>query len=222
MILDSSSIITMNPAADKYFLDVPKWQEELNQLRKIALSTQLTEMIKWGVPCYVFQESNIFLLGSFKVFCSISFFKGSLMQDPNGILTKPGENSQSVRMLKFTDLDQIRELEPVIKAYILEAIEIEKAGLKTAQEKSADLEFPEELLQILDKDAAFKVAFTSLTPGRKRGYNLFFTAPKQSATRITRIEKYRLQILDGKGINDCTCGLSKKMPSCDGSHKLIR
>jgi len=211
----------MNSIADKYFLDAPQWQKELNQLRKIILSTQLTEMIKWGVPCYVFQESNIILLGSFKAFCSVSFFKGSLMQDPNGILSKPGENSQSVRMLKFTNLDQIRKLEQVIKAYIFEAIEIEKAGLKPALEKSADLEFPEELLQILGKDVAFKAAFTSLTPGRQRGYNLFFTAPKQSATRITRIEKYRHQILGGKGINDCTCGLSKKMPSCDGSHKAL-
>lgn len=122
----------MNSSADKYFLDIPKWQEELNQLRKIALSTQLTEMIKWGVPCYVFEESNIILLGSSKAFCSISFFKGSLMKDPNGILSKPGENSQLVRMLKFPDIDQIRELEPVIKAYILDAIEIEKAGLKPA------------------------------------------------------------------------------------------
>jgi len=212
----------MNPVADKYFLDASQWQEELKQLRKIALGTQLTETIKWGVPCYVFGESNIILLGSFKAFCSISFLKGSLMQDPDGILLKPGENSQVARMLKFTDLDQIRQLEPVIKAYIVEAIEIEKAGLKPVLEKSADLEFPEELLQILDKDAAFKAAFTSLTPGRQRGYNLFFTAPKQSATRIARIEKYRQQILDGKGINDCTCGLSKKMPSCDGSHKALR
>ena len=212
----------MNPVADKYFLDASQWQEELKQLRKIALGTQLKETIKWGVPCYVFGESNIILLGSFKAFCSISFLKGSLMQDPDGILLKPGENSQVARMLKFTDLDQIRQLEPVIKAYIVEAIEIEKAGLKPVLEKSADLEFPEELLQILDKDAAFKAAFTSLTPGRQRGYNLFFTAPKQSATRIARIEKYRQQILDGKGINDCTCGLSKKMPSCDGSHKALR
>jgi uncharacterized protein YdeI (YjbR/CyaY-like superfamily) len=212
----------MNPTADKYFLDAPQWQEELIRLRKIALSTQLTEMIKWGVPCYVFQESNVVLLGAFKAFCSISFFKGSLLQDPNVILTKPGENSQSVRMLKFTHLDEIRELEPVIRAYIFEAIEIEKAGLKPALEKSVDLEFPEEFLHILDKDAAFKAAFTALTPGRQRGYNLFFTAAKQPATRITRIEKYRQQILDGKGINDCTCGLSKKMPSCDGSHKAIR
>jgi uncharacterized protein YdeI (YjbR/CyaY-like superfamily) len=212
----------MNPAADNYFLDVPKWQEELIQLRKIAQATELTETIKWGVPCYVFEESNIILLGSFKAFCSISFFKGSLLQDSNGILSKPGENSQSVRMLKFTDLDQIRQLEPVIKAFIVEAIEIEKAGMKPALEKSIDLEFPEELLQILDKDAAFEAAFSSLTPGRQRGYNLFFTAPKQSATRITRIEKYRQQILDGKGINDCTCGLSKKMPTCDGSHKALR
>ena len=212
----------MIPTADKYFLDAPQWQEELIQLREIALSTQLTEMIKWGVPCYVFQESNVVLLGAFKAFCSISFFKGSLMGDPNGVLLKPGENSQIARMIKFTHLDQIRELEPVIRAYIFEAIEIEKTGVKPIVDKSAELAFPEELLQILDQDAAFKAAFTALTPGRQRGYNLFFTAAKQPATRITRIEKYRQQILDGKGINDCTCGLSKKMPSCDGSHKAIR
>ena len=212
----------MNPTADKYFLDAPQWQEELIQLRKIVLNSQLTEMIKWGVPCYVFQESNVLLLGSFKAFCSISFFKGSLMGDPNGILLKPGENSQTVRMIKFTHSDQIRELEPIIKAYILEAIEIEKTGAKPILDKSAELAFPAELLQILDQDAAFKAAFKALTPGRQRGYNLFFTAAKQPATRITRIEKYRQQILDGKGINDCTCGLSKKMPSCDGSHKAIR
>ena len=212
----------MNPTADKYFLDAPQWQEELMQLRKIVLSSQLTEMIKWGVPCYVFQESNVVLLGSFKAFCSISFFKGSLMNDANGILAKPGENSQAVRMIKFTHSDQIRELEPIIKAYILEAIEIEKTGAKPILDKSAELAFPAELLQILDQDAAFKAAFKALTPGRQRGYNLFFTAAKQPATRITRIEKYRQQILDGKGINDCTCGLSKKMPSCDGSHKAIR
>ena len=212
----------MNPSANKYFLDAPQWKEELIELRKIVLGTQLTEMIKWGVPCYVFQESNVILLGSFKAFCSISFFKGSLMNDANGILAKPGENSQTVRMIKFTHSDQIRELEPVIKAYILEAIEIEKTGAKPILDKSVELAFPEELLQILDQDAAFKAAFTALTPGRQRGYNLFFTAAKQPATRISRIEKYRQQILDGKGINDCTCGLSKKMPSCDGSHKAIR
>jgi uncharacterized protein YdeI (YjbR/CyaY-like superfamily) len=212
----------MNSTADTYFLDAPKWQEELKHLRKIALGTPLTETIKWGVPCYVFEEGNIFLLGSFKEFCSVSFFKGSLLQDANGILTKPGENSQSVRMLKFTNLDQVRQLEPVIKAYIFEAIEVEKKGIKPVLEKSQDLEYPEEFLQVLDQDAPFKAAFTALTPGRQRGYNLLFTAPKQSATRIARIEKYRQQILNGKGINDCTCGLSKKMPSCDGSHKALR
>ncbi len=212
----------MNPTANKYFLDAPQWNEELIELRKIVLGSQLTEMIKWGVPCYVFQESNVVLLGAFKAFCSISFFKGSLMKDLNGILLKPGENSQSARMIKFTHLDQIRELEPVIKTYILEAIELEKTGLKPIVDKSMELVFPEELLQILDQDAAFKAAFSALTPGRQRGYNLFFTAAKQPATRISRIEKYRQQILDGKGINDCTCGLSKKMPSCDGSHKAIR
>ena len=211
----------MNPTADKYFLDAPKWQEELKQLRKIALSTQLTEMIKWGVPCYVFQESNIILLGSFKAFCSISFFKGTLMQDPNGILSKPGENSQSVRMLKFTHLDQIRELEPVIKAYIFEAIEIEKAGLKITTSAAA-IEIPEELEQQFKKTPAFKKAFYQLTPGKQRAYLIHFTGAKQSATRTSRIEKFIPQILCGKGFYDCTCGLSKKMPICDGSHKFAR
>jgi len=211
----------MNPTADKYFLDAPKWQEELKQLRKIALSTQLTEMIKWGVPCYVFEESNIVLLGSFKAFCSVSFFKGSLMQDPNGILSKPGENSQSVRMLKFTHLDQIRELEPVIKAYIFEAIEIEKAGLKITTSAAA-IEIPEELEQQFKKTPAFKKAFYQLTPGKQRAYLIHFTGAKQSATRTSRIEKFIPQILCGKGFYDCTCGLSKKMPICDGSHKFAR
>jgi uncharacterized protein YdeI (YjbR/CyaY-like superfamily) len=160
------------------------------------------------------------LLGSFKDFCSISFFKGILLSDPHGILTSPGENSQSVKMVKFTSLQDIVKLKPILKEYIYEAIEVENLGLKVETKKLSDLVFAEELIQVLSDDAAFKTAFEALTPGRQRAYNLFFTAAKQPATRFSRIEKYRQQILDGKGINDCTCGLSKRMPTCDGSHKF--
>ena len=212
----------MHPKVDDYLLRISAWQAELSLLRNILLECGLTEELKWGVPCYVFESSNIILLQNFKAYCAIGFLKGALLQDTKGLLKKLGEHTQGGRVLPFTNTKEIVKQKAIIKSYIFEAIEIEKAGLKPVLEKSADLEFPEELLQILDKDVAFKAAFTSLTPGRQRGYNLFFTAPKQSATRITRIEKYRHQILGGKGINDCTCGLSKKMPSCDGSHKAIR
>ena len=211
----------MHPKVDDYLLRISAWQAELSLLRNILLECGLTEELKWGVPCYVFESSNIILLQNFKAYCAIGFLKGALLQDTKGLLKKLGEHTQGGRVLPFTNTKEIVKQKAIIKAYIFEAIEIEKAGLKPVLEKSADLEFPEELLQILDKDVAFKAAFTSLTPGRQRGYNLFFTAAKQPSTRITRIEKYRHQILGGKGINDCTCGLSKKMPSCDGSHKAL-
>jgi len=210
----------MNDQVDEYLGRVKNWQQELTILRAILLETTLTETIKWGVPCYTFQDSNIVLLGSFKDFCSISFFKGILLSDPHGILTSPGENSQSVKMVKFTSLQDIVKLKPILKEYIYEAIEVENLGLKVETKKLSDLVFAEELIQVLSDDAAFKTAFEALTPGRQRAYNLFFTAAKQPATRFSRIEKYRQQILDGKGINDCTCGLSKRMPTCDGSHKF--
>jgi len=209
----------MNDQVDEYLGRVKNWQQELTILRSILLETTLTETIKWGVPCYTFQDTNIVLLGSFKEFCSISFFKGILLSDPHGILTSPGENSQSVKMVKFTSLQDIVKLKPILKEYIYEAIEVENLGLKVETKKLSDLVFAEELIQVLSDDAAFKTAFEALTPGRQRAYNLFFTAAKQPATRFSRIEKYRQQILDGKGINDCTCGLSKRMPNCDGSHK---
>ena len=210
----------MNPQVDEYLERLQKWQEELEALRSIVLECMLIENIKWGVPCYTFQDSNILLLGSFKEFCTISFFKGILLSDPHGILTSPGENSQSVRMVKFTSLEEIIKLKPILKEYIYEAIEVENLGLKVETKKLSDLVFAEELIQVLSDDELFKAAFEGLTPGRQRAYNLFFTAAKQTATRISRIEKYRQQILDGKGINDCTCGLSKRMPTCDGSHKF--
>jgi len=210
----------MSPQVDEYLDRLQKWPEELEALRSIVLECMLTETIKWGVPCYTYQDANILILGSFKEFCSISFFKGVLMSDLHGILTSPGENSQSVKMVKFTNLQEIVKLKPILKEYIYEAIEVENLGLKVETKKLSDLVFAEELIQVLSDDAVFKTAFEALTPGRQRAYNLFFTAAKQPATRFSRIEKYRQQILDGKGINDCTCGLSKRMPSCDGSHKF--
>jgi uncharacterized protein YdeI (YjbR/CyaY-like superfamily) len=210
----------MNSQVDEYLDRLQKWSEELEALRFIVLECMLTETIKWGVPCYTHQDANMLILGSFKEYCCISFFKGVLMSDPHGILTSPGENSQSVKMVKFTNFQEIIKLKSILKEYIFEAIEVENMGFKVVTKKLSDLVFAEELILVLSQDAVFKTAFEALTPGRQRAYNLFFTAAKQPSTRISRIEKYRQQILDGKGINDCTCGLSKRMPTCDGSHKF--
>ena len=211
----------MNLKVDDFISNAKKWQLEMEQLRQLLLDCGLTEEFKWRTPCYSFQGNNVVLIASFKSFCALSFLKGSLLQDTNGMLVQPGENSQAVRFFKFTNVSEIEELKPILKNYIYEAIEVEKAGLKVAFKSNKELELVDELKAILDKNLALKAAFESLTPGRQRAYNLFFEAAKQSKTRETRIEKYIPRILDGKGINDCVCGLSKKMPSCDGSHKSI-
>ena len=210
-----------NRKVDDYFTTITQWRQELEQLRAILLDCQLTEELKWRSPCYTFQKQNIAILGGFKAYCALSFFKGALLQDTHGLLVSPGENSQSGRLFKFTDVKQIVAMAPQIKAYIYEAIEVEKAGVKVAFKQNKDLMFPEELQQQLKASPGLKSAFEALTPGRQRGYNLYFSAPKQSKTRTARIEKYRQRILDGKGINDCICGRSKKLPQCDGSHKYI-
>jgi uncharacterized protein YdeI (YjbR/CyaY-like superfamily) len=212
----------MNPKVDDFISNAKKWQPEIEQLRLLLLNCGLTEEFKWHTPCYSFQGNNVAIIGSFKEYCALSFFKGTLLQDTQGILCKPGENSQAVRFFKFTNLDEIIEQQAIIKAYIYEAIEIEKAGLKVNFKNNTELELVDELQNALDKNPDLKVAFHALTPGRQRAYILYFSAPKQSKTRETRIEKYTPRILDGKGFNDCTCGLSKKMPNCDGSHKYIR
>lgn len=212
----------MNPKVDEYLSQTKKWSKELKKLRAILLDCMLIEELKWGTPCYMFQKTNIILIGELKESCVLSFIKGSLLSDANGILTKPGENSQSARVIKFNNVKEIIELEPVLKAYIFEAIEIEKAGLKVDLSANKVLEFPEELKLKFKQSAAFKKAFEALTPGRQRAYNMFFSEPKQAATRMARIEKYTSKILSGKGMNDCTCGLSKRMPNCDGSHKYIK
>jgi uncharacterized protein YdeI (YjbR/CyaY-like superfamily) len=212
----------MNPKVDAFLSEQTQWQQELTQLRNILLDCNLIEELKWGVPCYMYQKTNIIILGGFKEHFVMSFLKGVLMNDTNGILVSPGENSQSVKFLKMKSLAEIMKLAPIIKTYIFEAIEIEKAGLKVALKDNKEIEFIPELQALLDTDKKFKAAFDALTPGRKRAYNIFFEGAKQSKTRLDRIEKYKPRIFAGKGFNDCVCGLSKKMPSCDGSHKQLK
>jgi uncharacterized protein YdeI (YjbR/CyaY-like superfamily) len=210
----------MNIEVDDYFGRIKMWHTELQQLRNIILDCNLTEEYKWRAPCYTLKGKNILMLGGFKGFCIIAFFKGALLSDANNILVKQGENVQESRVIKFTNVQDIIQLAPVIKAYIHEAITIEQQGLKLIVAEK-EIIYPVEFITILNKNKALKKAFEALTPGRKRAYNLFFTGAKQSSTRITRIEKYIPQILSGKGIMDCTCGMSKKMPYCDGSHKFF-
>ena len=211
----------MNPKVDDFISEATKWQAEIKLLRTLLLDGGLTEEFKWRTPCYSFQGNNVVIIGCFKNYCTLSFFKGALLQDSHKVLSKPGENSQAVRFFKFTNPDEITEQKPTIKAYIYEAIEIEKAGLKVPFKNITELEWVAELQMALDKNPALKTAFNALTPGRQRAYNLYFSEAKQPKTRETRIEKYTQRILDGKGFNDCICGLSKKMPGCDGSHKFI-
>ena len=192
----------MNPKVDFYFDKAKKWQKELEKLRIIILDCQLTEELKWGVPCYMFQKSNIILIHTFKEYCAILFFKGALLNDTLGILIQQTENTQSTRQIRFTKTTEIIEQESIIKAYIFEAVEVEKAGLKVDLKKDTELQFTDELKNKFAKNAQLKTAFNALTPGRQRGYNLYFSAPKQSKTRESRIEKYTQQILNGKGLND--------------------
>lgn len=180
---------------------VHKWGQELELLREIVLDCGLAETCKWGVPCYTFQNKNVVIISAFKEYCSISFFKGALLNDAEKILEKPGENSQAARLIKFTDVQGIKVIETELKAYIYEAVELEKAGLKIEFKKNLD-SIPEELLSKFDEDPILKAAFESLTPGRQRGYILYFSAPKQSKTKEARIEKCIGKILNGEGLND--------------------
>ena len=211
-----------NPTLNNYFEEAKRWKIELSLLRSIALECGLTEELKWKQPCYTFQGKNICIIGSFKGFSALLFFKGALLDNSHQLLVKAGENSQAGRQIRFTKPSEINEQTAVIKAVIFEAIEVEKAGLKVESNIKDELILVDEFTSILKENTELKTAFEKLTPGRKRAYNLFFSAAKQSKTRIERIEKYTQRILDGKGINDCTCGLSKRMPNCDGSHKSLK
>lgn len=192
----------MNPKVDFYFNKAGKWQQALEQLRVIILDCGLTETLKWGVPCYTFDKRNIVLLHDFKEYCAALFFKGVLLKDEKGILIQQTEQVQSARQVRFTVIEDVLELENNLKAYIKEAIEVEKAGLKVEYKKSEEFAIPIEFQDKLEEIPALKTAFYALTPGRQRAYLLHFSAPKQSKTREARIEKSMQTILDGKGLND--------------------
>jgi uncharacterized protein YdeI (YjbR/CyaY-like superfamily) len=211
----------MNPEVDHLLLNAGKWQAEMRQLRSILLDCALEEEYKWKQACYCYKGNNIVILHSFNDYCGLGFFKGSLLSDTNKLLEKSGENTQGSRVLKFRSLAEIIDAELTVKAYLFEAIEVEKAGLQVDYSSNKELVFPDELINIFAANTTFKAAFEGLTIGRQRAYNLFFSAPKQSKTIVTRIEKYIPRIMSGYGINDCTCGQSKRMPNCDGSHKYI-
>jgi uncharacterized protein YdeI (YjbR/CyaY-like superfamily) len=190
-----------NPKVDAYLSRTKKWQAEYKKLRMIILDCGLTEELKWGKPCYSFRQSNIVILQGFKEFFALLFAKGALLKDAEGILKKPGESTQAARRIPFSNVREIIEMEPILKAYIREAIAAEKAGLKVDFKKNPE-PVPEELQEKLDKIPALKTAFGALTPGRQRGYILYFSAAKQSKTRESRVEKCMEQILNGKGLND--------------------
>lgn len=192
----------MNPKVDFYFDKAKQWQEEYNRLRTIVLDCGLTEELKWGVPCYTYQNNNIVLIHGFKDYCALLFHKGALLQDTHNILIQQTENVQAARQIRFTNLEEIVETEKIIKTYIYEAIEVEKAGLTVSFKKTSEFTIPKEFQEKLDENPKLKTAFEALTPGRQRGYILHFAGAKQSKTRTSRVEKYIPKILDGKGIND--------------------
>ena len=191
-----------NPKVDVFISKAQKWQEEFKKLRMIVLDFQLSEELKWGKPCYTFQDSNIVLIHGFKEYCALLFMKGALLKDPSGILVTQTENVQAARQIRFTSAQEIIEMEPILKAYINEAIQVEKAGLKVDFKKTTEFNIPEEFQNKLDEIPALKTAFKALTPGRQRAYILYFSGAKQSKTRDVRVEKYIPQILAGKGLND--------------------
>jgi uncharacterized protein YdeI (YjbR/CyaY-like superfamily) len=192
----------MNPKVDAYLSRAKKWQQEFKKLRMIVLDCGLTEELKWGQPCYTFEERNIALIHGFKEYCALLFFKGALLKDAKGILIQQTENVQAARQIRFTNVREIVQMEPILKGYIHEAIEVEKAGLKVKYKKTSEFKIPEEFQNKLDEIPALNTAFDALTPGRQRAYLFYFSQPKQSKTRESRVEKCMQQILNGKGLND--------------------
>jgi len=192
----------MNPKVDWFFSKDTKWQKEYEKLRMIILDCGLIEELKWGCPCYTFENTNIVLIHGFKEYCALLFFKGALLNDPNGILIQQTKNVQSARQIRFTNIKEIVKMEKNLKAYVYEAIEVERAGLKVKLKKTSDYKIPEEFQKNLDKNKALKTAFEKLTPGRQRAYIFYFSQAKQAKTREERVEKYMKQILNGKGLDD--------------------
>jgi uncharacterized protein YdeI (YjbR/CyaY-like superfamily) len=191
-----------NPEVDAFIANAKTWQAEFKKLRAILRDSELTEDFKWSQPCYTFQGKNVAVIGGLKESCALAFFKGVLLKDVHGVLTRPGQHSQSTRWFKFASVREIAEMKPVLKAYIREAIQIEKSGLKVKLKKTSDLKFPEELQLMLDEFPELRTAFESLTPGRQRAYIYHFSAPRQSKTREARVRKFMPHILKGKGLLD--------------------
>lgn len=192
----------LNLKVDGFIGKSKKWKEEYKKLRNIVLDCELTEEYKWMHPCYTFQNKNIVLIHGFKEYCALLFHKGALLKDPNGILIQQTENVQAARQIRFTSVQEIVEMEAILKSYINEAIEVEKSGLEVVFKKNTEYTIPDEFQNKLDEMPALKNAFEALTPGRQRAYIFYFSEPKQSKTRESRVEKYKQQILDGKGLND--------------------
>ena len=192
----------MNPKVDWFFSKDTKWQKEYEKLRTIILDCGLMEELKWGCPCYTFQNTNVVLIHGFKDYCALLFFKGALLNDPNGILIQQTKNVQSARQIRFTNVKEIAKMEKILKAYVYEAIEVERAGLKVKMKKTSDFKIPHEFQKQLNKGSALKKAFEALTPGRQRAYIFYFSQAKQSKTREERVEKYMNHILAGKGLDD--------------------
>ena len=192
----------MNPQVDAFLTKAKKWQQEFKTLRRILLACPLTEELKWGKPCYSFQKSNVVIVQGFKDYCALLFCKGAVLKDPRSILIQQTENVQAARQVRFTNVRDIVKMENILKAYIHEAIEVEKAGLKVNYKRTSEFKIPEEFRNRLNESPALKTAFDALTPGRQRGYLLHFSSAKQSKTRASRIEKCVKQILNGKGLDD--------------------
>jgi uncharacterized protein YdeI (YjbR/CyaY-like superfamily) len=192
----------MNPKVDFYFVKAKKWKEEIELLRSIILDCHLKEELKWGCPCYTYEGSNIVLIHTFKDYCALLFFKGSIMKDPKKILIQQTENVQAARQVRFTGLKEIEKLKATLKKYVFEAIRVEESGEKVPMKKTTEFKMPDEFKSTLSKDPTLKKAFESLTPGRQRGYLLYFSSAKQEKTRLERIKKYTPVILKGKGLED--------------------
>lgn len=193
---------SMNPKVDAYLGRAKQWQEEMTKLRSIVLDCGLTEELKWGCPCYTWQDSNVVLIHAFKEYCALLFMKGALLKDEEGILIQQTKNVQSGRQIRFTSLQQVTKMKSIVKAYVQEAIAVEQAGLKVELKDTGEFDFPDEFQAKLDDMPELQTAFEALTPGRQRGYLLHFAAPKQSKTRVSRIEKCVQHIMSGKGLND--------------------
>lgn len=213
--------IPSHPQVDDYIQQLDRWKEETILLREILQKEGLTEDWKWRQPCYTLNGENLIIIGNFKDSIVLSFLKGALLSDPESLLVRPGEHTQSGRMMKFTGLEEIRSKANHISAYVREAIQHARAGTQIEKRpEDVSIEIPTELTERFKDDPSFESAFMALTPGRQRAYLMYFTATQTPATRLNRIDKYRPRILNGKGLNDCVCGLSRKMPGCDGSHRL--